>query len=83
MPPFHSTNILMKPFQIICAVVATTILGFAYVWGIAFVVSKIGIESFSPAQLSALRFGILIGVAIVALPLHHLCLKRGVAGDHM
>ncbi|HEY7650025.1 MAG TPA: EamA family transporter [Methylomirabilota bacterium] len=34
----------------------------AVVWGIAFVATKIGLASFSPAQLAALRF------VIAALP---------------
>jgi O-acetylserine/cysteine efflux transporter len=39
----------------------------AAIWGIAFVVSKIGLESFSPPQLTALRF--MVGaVAAIVLP---------------
>ena len=42
----------MKPMHIALAVLV------AVIWGIAFVVSKIGLESFSPPQLTALRFTI-------------------------
>lgn len=72
----------MKPFHIVLAVLVTTISGIPLAWGIAFVVSKTGIENFSPAQLTVLRFCILTGVAIVALPLYHFWLRRNPA-DHM
>lgn len=39
----------------------------AVIWGIAFVVSKIGLESFTPPQLTALRF-LVAAVAVVWLP---------------
>lgn len=51
----------MKPFHIILAVGVTTI------WGIAFVVSKIGLESFTPAQLTAFRF-LVASAAVIWLP---------------
>ncbi|KPU95664.1 hypothetical protein APR50_09930 [Variovorax paradoxus] len=40
----------MRPFHMLLAVLV------AVVWGVAFVVSKIGLESFTPPQLTALRF---------------------------
>src|SRR5579871_941278 len=40
----------MKPVHVALAVLV------AVIWGVAFVVSKIGLESFTPAQLTALRF---------------------------
>jgi O-acetylserine/cysteine efflux transporter len=46
----------MKPLHIALAIMV------AVIWGIAFVVSKVGLESFSPSQLTALRF------AIAAIP---------------
>lgn len=46
----------MKPFHIALATLV------AVIWGVAFVVSKAGLESFSPPQLTALRF------AIAAIP---------------
>jgi O-acetylserine/cysteine efflux transporter len=39
----------------------------AVIWGVAFVVSKMGLESFTPPQLTALRF-IVAGVAAFWLP---------------
>src|SRR5579871_952930 len=40
----------MKPLHVALAVLV------AVIWGIAFVISKLGLESFSPPQLTALRF---------------------------
>lgn len=51
----------MKPFHVFLAVLV------AVIWGIAFVVSKIGLESFTPPQLTALRF-IVAAIAVVVLP---------------
>jgi O-acetylserine/cysteine efflux transporter len=51
----------MRPLHIVLAVLV------AVIWGVAFVVSKIGLESFSPPQLTALRF-IVAALAIVWLP---------------
>lgn len=48
----------MKPLHAALAILV------AVIWGIAFVVSKIGLESFTPPQLTALRF---IVAAIAAL----------------
>jgi O-acetylserine/cysteine efflux transporter len=39
----------------------------AVIWGVAFVVSKVGLESFSPPQLTALRFAV-VAVAAPFLP---------------
>src|SRR5262245_55239799 len=46
----------MKPAHVALALVV------AVIWGVAFVATRIGLESFSPSQLAALRF------AIAALP---------------
>jgi O-acetylserine/cysteine efflux transporter len=46
----------MRPLHIALAIMV------AVIWGVAFVVSKVGLESFSPPQLTALRF------AIAAIP---------------
>ena len=51
----------MKPAHIALAILVSAL------WGIAFVVSKIGLESFTPAQLTALRF-MVAGIAAVWLP---------------
>lgn len=51
----------MKPLHIALAVLV------AVIWGVAFVVSKIGLESFTPPQLTALRF-IVAAVAAIWLP---------------
>jgi O-acetylserine/cysteine efflux transporter len=51
----------MKPSHIALAVLV------AVIWGIAFVVSKIGLESFSPPQLTALRF-MVAAIAALWLP---------------
>ena len=51
----------MKPLHIALAVLVATI------WGVAFVVSKIGLESFTPPQLTALRF-LVAAVAAIWLP---------------
>jgi O-acetylserine/cysteine efflux transporter len=51
----------MKPSHIALAVLV------AVIWGVAFVVSKIGLESFSPAQLTALRF-VVASIAVIWLP---------------
>jgi O-acetylserine/cysteine efflux transporter len=48
----------MKPLHIVLAVLV------AVIWGVAFVVSKIGLESFTPPQLTALRFLVAAVVAI-------------------
>lgn len=39
----------------------------AVIWGIAFAVSKVGLESFSPSQLTALRF-LIAAIAVLWLP---------------
>ena len=51
----------MKPIHTFLAVLV------AIIWGIAFVVSKIGLESFTPPQLTALRF-IVAALAVVVVP---------------
>lgn len=51
----------MKPLHIALAVLV------AVIWGVAFVVSKIGLESFTPPQLTALRF-IVAAIAAIWLP---------------
>ncbi len=51
----------MKPLHIVLAVLVATI------WGAAFVVSKIGLESFTPPQLTALRF-LVAAVSAIWLP---------------
>ena len=51
----------MKPLHIVLAI------SVAVIWGIAFVVSKVGLESFSPPQLTALRF-IVASLAALWLP---------------
>jgi O-acetylserine/cysteine efflux transporter len=51
----------MKPADVALAVLAVTI------WGGAFVAIKIGLESFSPAQLTALRF-LIAGLPVLFLP---------------
>jgi O-acetylserine/cysteine efflux transporter len=51
----------MKPLHIALAILV------AVIWGIAFVVSKIGLESFSPPQLTALRF-LVASIAVLWLP---------------
>lgn len=51
----------MKPAHIALAILV------AVIWGIAFVVSKVGLESFSPPQLTALRF-IVASIAALWLP---------------
>jgi O-acetylserine/cysteine efflux transporter len=56
-----SAPIPMKPVHIALAVLV------AFIWGIAFVVSKVGLESFTPPQLTALRF-IVAAVAVLWLP---------------
>ena len=48
----------MRPLHVALAVLV------AAIWGIAFVISKIGLESFTPAQLTALRFMVAAVVAI-------------------
>ena len=51
----------MKPLHIALAVLV------AVIWGVAFVVSKIGLESFTPPQLTALRF-LVAAIAAIWLP---------------
>ena len=51
----------MKTFHIVLAVLV------AVIWGIAFVVSKIGLETFSPPQLTLLRF-VVAAIAAIWLP---------------
>jgi O-acetylserine/cysteine efflux transporter len=51
----------MKPLHVALAVLV------AVIWGIAFVISKIGLESFTPPQLTALRFTV-AAVAALWLP---------------
>ncbi len=51
----------MKPLHVALAILV------AVIWGIAFVVSKIGLESFTPPQLTALRF-IVAAIAALWLP---------------
>jgi O-acetylserine/cysteine efflux transporter len=56
-----STQQQMKPIHIALAVLV------AVIWGVAFVVSKIGLETFTPPQLTALRF-IVAAIAVIWLP---------------
>ncbi|MET3375467.1 O-acetylserine/cysteine efflux transporter [Variovorax boronicumulans] len=51
----------MRPFHMLLAVLV------AVIWGVAFVVSKIGLESFTPPQLAALRF-LVAAVGVLWLP---------------
>ena len=51
----------MKPVHLVLAVLV------AIIWGFAFVATKIGLESFSPPQLTALRF-LIAAVPAVFLP---------------
>lgn len=51
----------MRPFHMLLAVLV------AVIWGVALVVSKIGLESFTPPQLTALRF-LVAGVGVLWLP---------------
>jgi O-acetylserine/cysteine efflux transporter len=51
----------MKPVHVALAILV------AVLWGIAFVVSKIGLESFTPPQLTALRF-VIASLAIIWFP---------------
>jgi O-acetylserine/cysteine efflux transporter len=51
----------MRPVHMLLAVLV------AVIWGIAFVVSKIGLESFTPPQLTALRF-MVAAIAALWLP---------------
>lgn len=59
--PLGSVRQSMKPLHIALAVLV------AVIWGVAFVVSKIGLESFTPPQLTALRF-IVAAIAVIWLP---------------
>ena len=66
MTTFQTSAPGMPPLPMTHGHVALAIM-VATIWGIAFVVSKIGLESFSPPQLTALRF--MVGaVAAVVLP---------------
>ena len=68
----------MTPFHIFLAVLV------AVIWGIAFVATKLGLESFSPPELTALLrralrdpaprgMGlVLLGLAVIVLPLERL-----------
>ena len=58
----------MRPLHVALAVVV------AVIWGIAFVISKIGLESFTPAQLTVLRF-MVAAVAAIWLPRPRIPLK--------
>ena len=51
----------MKPFHIVLATIV------AVIWGVAFVVSKVGLEGFTPPQLTVLRF-MVAGIAAIWLP---------------
>jgi O-acetylserine/cysteine efflux transporter len=51
----------MRPLDVALAVLVATI------WGVAFVVSKIGLETFTPPQLTALRF-LVAATAVIFLP---------------
>lgn len=51
----------MKPIHLVLAVLV------AIIWGFAFVATKVGLESFSPPQLTALRF-LIAAVPAVFLP---------------
>jgi O-acetylserine/cysteine efflux transporter len=51
----------MRPLHIASAILV------AVIWGVAFVVSKIGLESFTPPQLTVLRFAV-ASIAVLWLP---------------
>jgi O-acetylserine/cysteine efflux transporter len=51
----------MRPRDVVLAVLVATI------WGVAFVVSKVGLETFTPPQLTALRF-LVAATAVIFLP---------------
>ncbi|MBT2333206.1 EamA family transporter [Variovorax paradoxus] len=51
----------MRPFHMLLAALV------AVIWGVAFVVSKIGLESFTPPQLTALRF-LVAAMGVLWLP---------------
>src|ERR1700694_3673155 len=51
----------MKPLHMGLAILV------AVIWGIAFVISKVGLESFTPPQLTALRFAV-ASIAALWLP---------------
>ena len=51
----------MRPLDAVLALLVATI------WGVAFVVSKIGLETFTPSQLTALRF-LVAAIAVIWLP---------------
>jgi len=51
----------MRPLHVLLAVLV------AAIWGVAFVASKIGLESFTPAQLTVLRF-VIAAIAAIWLP---------------
>ncbi len=59
--PTEPGQTTMKPVHVGLAVLV------AVIWGIAFVVSKVGLESFTPPQLTALRF-IVASLAVIWLP---------------
>jgi O-acetylserine/cysteine efflux transporter len=59
--PIGSDQTTMKPVHVALAVLV------AVIWGVAFVVSKVGLESFTPPQLTALRF-IVAAIAVIWLP---------------
>lgn len=51
----------MRPSHIALAILVTTI------WGVAFVVSKFGLETYTPAQLTAARF-LVASLAVIVIP---------------
>jgi O-acetylserine/cysteine efflux transporter len=59
--PTGADQTVMKPIHVALAVLV------AVIWGVAFVVSKVGLQSFTPPQLTALRF-IVAAVAVIWLP---------------
>ena len=59
--PTGADQTTMKPIHVALAVLV------AVIWGVAFVVSKVGLQSFTPPQLTALRF-IVAAVAVIWLP---------------
>jgi len=62
----------MKPVHVALAVLV------AAIWGVAFVVSKLGLQSFTPPQLTALRF-IIAGSAAIWLPRPNIPLRTLIA----
>jgi drug/metabolite transporter (DMT)-like permease len=59
----------MTPFHIFLAILV------AVVWGIAFVATKLGLESFGALRLAGMGL-VLLGLAVIVLPLERLAGRR-------